>query len=1040
MTAAQKPSTDNDRSTDWTERERVAALKSYNILDTPVEVDFDEIAQLAAETLCVPIAVINLIAADRQWFKAEVGIGARELPLDVSICAHALLQNEFLVVPDTRSDERFACNPLVTAVDGLRFYAGALLRNPAGIPIGTLCVLDRQPRPDGVTAHQRRTLEVLARQVMAQLELRKIISQSDGRADDLRAEISQRAEIETALRSVEERYRLASNATNDAIWDWDFATDHVLWNESIETAYGHRISDIDPTGEWWISHIHADDRNRVSQSIHAAIDSDAINWSDEYRFERADGAYAPVLDRGFIIREPSGRPVRMIGAMLDMTERRQREIALNASNERFQAAVAAIDGYLWTNSADGEMRGPQPGWALLTGQGEEEYQGYGWANAVHPDDAQPTIAAWNAAVAKRSMFIFEHRVCCADGQWRRFSIRAVPMFDEDGCLREWVGIHTDVTQQREQEEALAANETRLRFLDDLSRAIAVASDADEVMAITTRMVAMHLDISNCAYADMHEDEDGFTIRGDWAAVGSLSITGHYKLADFGVLALERLHAGQPLVINDNAIEIAPEEAATFQAIGIAATICMPLVKAGRLTALMAIHDRVPHIWTPSELRLIASVAERSWAHIERVRATAALAELNASLEERVEERSRQLLVAEEALRQAHKMEAVGQLTGGIAHDFNNMLTGVIGSLDLLQHHMAAGRTDRVARYIDTAMTSAQRAAGLTQRLLAFSRRQSLDVKAVNIDDLARGMEELLQRTLGEGISLKVASTDGSWLARTDYNQLESALLNLAINARDAMPDGGILSIKTSNVRFEKRYSDSFGELDPGDYVALTVSDTGTGMSKDVLAKAFDPFFTTKPIGSGTGLGLSMIYGFARQSGGHVRIASMLEKGTTITLYLPRDEGNVVEAQPSTSAVQNAEPGECVLLVEDDPSVRLLVADVLNDLGYEVIQAADGVAAVTTAQSMSRIDLLITDVGLPGMNGRQLAEILRQSRPALKILFMTGYAEGAAIRGQFLAEGMEMITKPFAIDLLSTKIREMIEMRDATATEGLLTSR
>ena len=1010
----------------WSEAERVAALESYAILDTPAEADFDDIALLAAQALDAPIAVINLIASDRQWFKAQVGLGVREMPLDVSICAQALLQDDFMVVPDTRQDPRFIDNPLVTADNGLRFYAGALLRAPSGVPIGTLCVLDYTPRAAGVSDQERRVLEVLARQVMTQLELRKIIALTDGRADALRAEIGQRAEAESALRSVEERYRLASRATNDAIWDWDFSTDHVLWNEAIERTYGYSPADVGPTGDWWIGHIHPDDRDRVAHGIHEAIDGEAVNWSDEYRFARADGGYAPVLDRGFIIRDASGKATRMIGAMLDLTERRERELALTASNERFEAAVAAIDGYLWTNSADGEMRGHQPGWAALTGQSEEEYQGYGWANAVHPDDAQPTIDAWNEAVAQRHMFIFEHRLRCADGQWRRFFIRAVPMFDADGRLREWVGIHTDVTLQREQEEALAANEMRLRFLDDLSREIADANDADAVMAITTRMVATHLGLSNCAYADMDEDQDGFTIRGDWAAPGSPSIIGHYRLRDFGAMALERLHAGLPLIINDNARDLAPHEAKTFQDIGIAATICMPLIKGSRLTALMAIHDHEPHDWTASELRLIASVAERSWAHIERVRTTAALAELNASLEERVEERSRQLLAAEEALRQAQKMEAVGQLTGGIAHDFNNMLTGVIGSLDLLQRHLAAGRTDRVARYIDTAMTSAQRAAALTQRLLAFSRRQSLDVTAVDVSGLVAGMEDMLRRTLDENIRLDVRLADDIWLARTDHNQLESALLNLAINARDAMPHGGTLTIEARNSPLDATQVDGVDGLQAGDFVEICVSDTGTGMSEDVLAKAFDPFFTTKPIGAGTGLGLSMVYGFARQSGGHVRIVSVPEQGTTIRLLLPRHVGEQEEADAAGIEVRVAEPGECVLLVEDDPSVRLLVCDVLNDLGYEVWQAPDGQAAIALAQTMPRIDLLISDVGLPGMNGRQLADILRGDRPDLRILFITGYAERAAIRGEFLGQGMEMIAKPFAMDVLSAKIREMIE--------------
>ncbi|UAK26740.1 response regulator [Sphingomonas nostoxanthinifaciens] len=371
------------------------------------------------------------------------------------------------------------------------------------------------------------------------------------------------------------------------------------------------------------------------------------------------------------------------------------------------------------------------------------------------------------------------------------------------------------------------------------------------------------------------------------------------------------------------------------------------------------------------------------------------------------------------------MEAVGQLTGGIAHDFNNMLTGVIGSLELLKRHVAEGRHDRVDRYIDAASTSALRAAGLTQRLLAFSRRQSLDVGPVDVNLLVVGMEELLARTLGDHVELEVHLHADTWAARTDQNQLESALLNLAINARDAMPDGGRLTIETANTRLDASFTATVRDLAPGDYVVIGVSDTGTGMTPGVIDKAFDPFFTTKPIGAGTGLGLSMIYGFTKQSGGHVQIYSEVGRGTTVKLYLPRIMRAPDAAAPRERTSIPATPGEQVLLVEDDPAVRMLVRDVLAELGYGVEEAGDADAAIPQLRAMPRIDLLVTDVGLPGMNGRQLAEVARDLRPGLKVLFITGYAERAAVRADFLAEGMDMITKPFVIDVLSKKIRAMI---------------
>ncbi|MBK5477287.1 response regulator [Pseudomonas sp. TH21] len=400
-----------------------------------------------------------------------------------------------------------------------------------------------------------------------------------------------------------------------------------------------------------------------------------------------------------------------------------------------------------------------------------------------------------------------------------------------------------------------------------------------------------------------------------------------------------------------------------------------------------------------------------------------------TLEQQVEERTAQLRSNEEALRQSQKMEAVGQLTGGIAHDFNNMLTGIIGSLELLRRRVSRGKLDDLDSLIDLGVTSANRAAGLTHRLLAFSRRQSLDSKPVQINELVTSMGELLQRSINESIALDMRLEDRLWTAEADPNQLESALLNLVLNARDAMPDGGRLIVETSNRHLDSVFTAAYGTLNPGDYVELSVSDTGCGIPESLIGRVFDPFFTTKPIGQGTGLGLSMIYGFARQSHGHVTIHSEVGKGTTVSLFLPRFVGELTADTPLDSALLPfANAGECVLIVEDDPAVRVLVSQVLSELGYAFVEAGDADNALPIIESSQRIDLMISDVGLPGMNGRQLAEIGRQIRPDLKVLFITGYAEHAAVRGGFLDPGMQLITKPFTFDLLTAKVREMIHLQ------------
>jgi signal transduction histidine kinase/ActR/RegA family two-component response regulator len=397
-----------------------------------------------------------------------------------------------------------------------------------------------------------------------------------------------------------------------------------------------------------------------------------------------------------------------------------------------------------------------------------------------------------------------------------------------------------------------------------------------------------------------------------------------------------------------------------------------------------------------------------------------------TLEQQVEERTAQLRSNEEALRQSQKMEAVGQLTGGIAHDFNNMLTGIIGSLELLRRRVSRGKLDDLDGLIDLGVTSANRAAGLTHRLLAFSRRQSLDSKPVEINQLVTSMGELLQRSINESIALDMRLSDPLWTAEADPNQLESALLNLVINARDAMPNGGNLTVETSNRHLDSVFTAAYGTLQPGDYVELSVSDSGCGIPESLMGRVFDPFFTTKPIGQGTGLGLSMIYGFARQSGGHVTIHSEVGKGTTVSLFLPRFVGEMVVAEAANPArLPFANAGETVLIVEDDPAVRVLISAVLKELGYAFVEASDANTALPIIESDQRIDLMISDVGLPGMNGRQLAEIGRQIRPELKVLFITGYAEHAAVRGGFLDPGMQLITKPFTFDLLTAKVREMI---------------
>ena len=412
-----------------------------------------------------------------------------------------------------------------------------------------------------------------------------------------------------------------------------------------------------------------------------------------------------------------------------------------------------------------------------------------------------------------------------------------------------------------------------------------------------------------------------------------------------------------------------------------------------------------------------------------------------ALEEKVAERTRELIDAnarlrtaaeereriEEALRQSNKMEAIGQLTGGIAHDFNNMLAGISGSLELIRTRAAQGRPAEFGRYIETALASTNRAAALTHRLLAFARRQTLDPKPTNLNQLVDGMEELFSRTVGPSIQIEIKLANELWATLCDPHQLESALLNLVINARDAMPHGGQLVIETADTTIPDRRrvprDVPLNNLPPGDYVALSVIDTGTGMAPEVLARAFDPFFTTKPLGQGTGLGLSMIHGFVEQSGGQVHLHSKQGKGARVTIYLPRHLGAAHGKAESGVAAAPSGASAVVLVVGDEPPVRMVVVDVLSDLGYTVLEAGDGRAGLSILESTARVDLLLTDVGLPGgMNGRQLADASRQRRPDLKVLFMTGYADSVVVGKGSLEGGMQVMTKPFALDALAARVQ------------------
>ncbi len=663
----------------------------------------------------------------------------------------------------------------------------------------------------------------------------------------------------------EERYRFANNYYRDFL------------GIDPESMLGSRISDV----------LTESDYAERRPLIERALAGEAV-VADVHLHHR-DGSRRQAETRYIPRRGEDGSVLGFHILVFDVDERARHAEAIERSNRRFRAAMDAVHGVLWTNSADGRMVGEQPGWSAITGQTPEQYQGFGWASAVHPDDAAASIVAWNEAVAAKGMFIHEHRVRRHDGEWRTYAIRALPIIGSNGELIEWVGVHTDITEQRAAEQALR---------------------------------------------------------------------------DQATLLARQVH--------------------------------------------------------------------------HRERAEAQLRQLNETLESRVIEEIAERRQAEMKLAQAQKMETIGKLTGGVAHDFNNLLQVVSGNLQLLGKDVAGNQ--RAEQRVANAMAGVSRGSKLAAQLLAFGRRQALEPKVVNVTRFVQGMDDMLRRAIGEGVEIETIVGGGLWNTFIDPAQIENALLNLAINARDAMNGQGKLTIELGNAHLDDDYARTHDEVVPGQYVMLAVSDTGSGMSDEIIHKVFEPFFSTKSEGKGSGLGLSMVYGFVKQSGGHVKIYSEVGHGTTIKLYLPRAmEAEDVEVAVDTGPITGGT--ETVLVVEDDAEVRATVVELLSDLGYRVLKAVDAQSALNVIESGIPIDLLFTDVVMPGtLKSPELARKARERLPDIAVLFTSGYTENSIVHGGRLDKGVELLSKPYTREALARKFRHVLAnqrqrrmpMEDATA--------
>ncbi|OWQ85698.1 hypothetical protein CDN99_21715 [Roseateles aquatilis] len=626
-----------------------------------------------------------------------------------------------------------------------------------------------------------------------------------------------------------------------------------------------------------------------------------------------------------------------------------------------------------------------------------------------------------------------------DGQDRQawFTFSYSPLRDDDGVIRGLICTVWETTEKVLALRRVAESEAALRQLVAANERLD-AQRREEAQAASARDAARHAMAERyrqealASDAALRESERQFETLFDRIDEGFCVIEffdgPHGPLSDYvHVMAnpAYAANAGIAGVVGQKVREMVPDEAdawvETYRHVllsGEPIRFERELERTGRYLELAAFRVE------PVERRQVAVLFQDV---TKRHRAEKALRELNDTLERRVEDEVAHRLRAEEALRQAQKMEAVGQLTGGIAHDFNNMLAVVVSSLDLLGRKFLADNPGAM-RYVDAARNGTKRAAQLTQRLLAFSRQQPLKPEAVNANKLVAGMSDLLRHSLGGAVRLETVLAGGLWRTHVDPNQLENAILNLAVNGRDAMPDGGHLTIETANSHLDERYASEHVGLVSGQYVMVAVTDTGSGMPPEVVAKAFDPFFTTKEVGRGTGLGLSQVYGFVKQSGGHVKIYSELGQGTTVKLYFPRHLSET-ERDAQSDLVPDVPIGqgnEAVLVVEDEDAVRLLSVDSLRELGYRVFEADGAEAALQVLDAHPDIDLLFTDIVMPGVNGRKLADEAQRRRPDLKVLFTTGYTRNAVVHNGVLDAGVHLIGKPFTLEELAAQVRKVLD--------------
>lgn len=963
----------------WSEAERLAALDRYDIIGTARETAFDDVVALAADILEAPIAVMNLIAADRQWFKAEIGIGTDTLPLDASICRHAILQPGVLVVPDLSKDVRFDGNPLVHNLNGLRFYAGALLETPEGLPLGTICVLDTVPRPSGISERQERSLKVLAGQAMAQLELRRseaIAKREWLRADTQALRLSLLSDVSTLLlsnsdarQSLPGLFALAADRLNlDVAFHYkcdrhtlQLVASYGLTNdqqrEATQIEFGQSICGIvaETRQARYITAIQSSTDPQLSFAKALGLEtylSLPLLASDTLLGTVSFGKISGSFSEGELAT------LRTLGEQLvTALERQQAEDALrnlNADLERQVIERTQARGRSWAFSPDlmgalnpqGYFETSNPAWFKMLGWTEPELRASSIWDLIHPDDLDRTRKGFAINELRQPVVNFQNRYRSKSGAYRWIS---------------WVGVFEggfvyctgrDITVEREQAAALAKTTTERDRVWTGSRDIFVIADSDGVI---------------------------LAVNPAWER-----LLGYTPQNSIG-------HSLREFIWSEDLTATADE----------ISLVASGATRDGFRNRYRAIDGSVRWIeWnTTFENNQIYGYGRDITAEKARI----------AELEQ-----------TQEALRHAQKMEAMGQLTGGVAHDFNNLLTPIVYVLDMIEKRVSL--SEREQKLISAAAQSAARATTLVHRLLSFARRQPLQTRAVDIPSLINGMTELIATSIGSHIELEIDIGAAMPSANVDPNQLEMAILNLSVNARDAMPTGGTITIAALSE--ELSAPNSMG-LPAGNYIRLSHSDDGLGMDDKTRAQAVVPFFSTKDIGQGTGLGLSMVHGLMSQLGGAMTIHSNLGQGTTINLWLPTLEQSIVASTKIENRAIPKARAAFILLVDDDDAVRASIADMLTQMGHEVVEAQSGREALACIERGAHFDAVVTDHLMSGMTGVELAQEARNRRPDLPVLIVSGYADLDGIDAN-----IPRLTKPVQTDELADWLNDALSIHES----------